>query len=552
MAENLSVLFHNCCVNINTTPVETFRDLLNQGVDINQAGPTGTTPLHYAVLNFQHSPNSDNVNALSYLLTRPGADLDKLGRDNTTILHNACRNVKNLPFEIFSLLLKGQHNSINVQNRDQDTPIHVVLTKITTETDINIITSLFTALEAASTRTPIKNDQNSELDGQNGHTIGKTPVIDTNKAGVLNMRKYSILHLLCQKIGFIPIEIFKTCVRCGVDIMGLDFQNRTPLHYCLSHMDNRTDMNILIFLLQQSHEKMKNFTPIEKKRYQSLYSQMLSLACLKINIVSVDVLKFLIEKCEADIYHLDPTQNYPPFHLCVIHYGAQTARKTPKINKKKISSEAKTEITNENGNDPPSPPINTLNFEYILNKHGIDVNHQHVGSTLDLKTNLLQYLTQPLQLTQYLLDNKLIGNFGDDFCGENSFDQESHQGVYNIGRYVLWFCTLISRINTNFNDEYDHFVGLKYLSKSVKDQFNQIMAKKKNHQGLWLQFCLNFYLKNASNDKNSAILSILNNRTAFDIVNNTPNQIGLFSQDSVSEEDGRLAQVIEFLLEESM
>jgi ankyrin repeat protein len=116
-----------------------------------------------------------------------------------TILHNYCQYIDSTPLEVFEYLIKIKGCDINLQDGDNDTPVHIAFWRIQPNDDINILT-YFLHL----------NDINVNIRGQYGFTL---------------------LHCVCTNINTLQLETFKYLIEIkGADINVQDDRNQTPLH----------------------------------------------------------------------------------------------------------------------------------------------------------------------------------------------------------------------------------------------------------------------------------------------------------------------------------
>jgi ankyrin repeat protein len=118
-------LLHQACIGINKLPLGIFKYLIEtKGADVNVQNINNDTPLHLALRDFQPADNDDNITVLTYLLNQTDVNVNINGQYGCTVLHEACDNIKNLPLDVFKLLIETKNANINAQDEFNNTPLH--------------------------------------------------------------------------------------------------------------------------------------------------------------------------------------------------------------------------------------------------------------------------------------------------------------------------------------------------------------------------------------------------------------------------------------------
>jgi ankyrin repeat protein len=200
-----------------------------------------------------------------------------------TILHNYCCYTNTTPLEVYRYLIETKGCDVNVQNKYNDTSIHLALFYFDPNDGGNI-----TVLMYLLTQTNI----NVNIKGGNGGTI---------------------LHYACENINKLPLDVFQLLIETmGCDVNGQDNNKDTPLHLALCNFNpNDGDITILTYLIH------KNYVDVHI-RSQNGYTLLLW-ACEKINKLPLDVFKVLIETHDADV---DVQNHYQdtPLHNALCYF----------------------------------------------------------------------------------------------------------------------------------------------------------------------------------------------------------------------------------------
>jgi ankyrin repeat protein len=271
-------LLHEACQYINKLPLDVFKLLIETaGCDINAQNHGKNTPLHYAIDSF--NPNAGGaITVLHYLLSQKGIDVNIKGYNGDTLLHRACQRINTLPLDVFKVLIETMGCDVNAHDNGNDTPLHGALCSFDpTNADMTVLAYLIN-----------QKGVNVNTKGEDGETL---------------------LHYVCQKMNYLPIEIFKLLIEtAGCDINAQDKYKNTPLHDALRNFypNDGGDVTILTYLLSQ-----KGIDVNIKNQYG--YT-ILHVACQYINILPLDVFKLLIEAYSADVNAQDGG-NDTPLHL---------------------------------------------------------------------------------------------------------------------------------------------------------------------------------------------------------------------------------------------
>jgi ankyrin repeat protein len=273
--ESGSTILHNCCVYINTTPVEVYRYLIKvKGCDINAQNHGKNTPLHYAIDSFNPNDGCD-ITVLHYLLTQTNVDVNIKGRGGYIILHRACQYINKLPLDVFKLLIETAGCDVNAQNTLNYTPLHDAIGCFNPNAG-GAITVLHYLLSQKGIDVNIK--------GYNGDTL---------------------LHRACQRINTLPLDVFKVLIETmGCDVNAHDNGNDTPLHGALCSFDpTNADMTVLAYLINQKGVNVN--TKGEDGE------TLLHYVCQKMNYIPIEIFKLLIETAGCDINAQDKYKNTP-------------------------------------------------------------------------------------------------------------------------------------------------------------------------------------------------------------------------------------------------
>jgi ankyrin repeat protein len=258
-------ILHNYWKYINTTPIEVYQYLIEtKGCNINVQDNNNDTPLHLALCKFNPSGGRD-INVLTYLINQKNINVSIKGENGSTLLHLACQQINNLPLGIFKALIETQGFDVNAQDNSKDTPVHLALRYFDPNDggDITVLTYLLN-----------QGNVNVNIKGQFGNTI---------------------LHYACNKINYLPLEIFKVLIETqGCDVNVQANSNNTPIYCALYCFDPcHGDMNVLTYLLNQ-----KGVNGNIKGQFGDT---LLHYACQDINSLPLEIFELLIETLGCDV-----------------------------------------------------------------------------------------------------------------------------------------------------------------------------------------------------------------------------------------------------------
>jgi ankyrin repeat protein len=244
--ETGQTILHNYCQHIHTTPLAVYRYLIETiGCDVNVNDNCNNIPLHVAFGYFAVN-NSCDITVLTYLINQKGINADIKGEYDCNFLHFACENINKLPLDIFKLLIERIGCNVNAQDNNNNTPLHVAFSRFCPTKDGGNITVLTYLLNQNGVNVNIKGDYD-----------------------------YTLLHLACEKINKLPLDIFKLLIEtvgCDVNVQGNE--QETPLHIAFRDFDqnNGGDITVLAYLIDQKGVNLNN-------KYKNGYT-LLHYACI--------------------------------------------------------------------------------------------------------------------------------------------------------------------------------------------------------------------------------------------------------------------------------
>jgi ankyrin repeat protein len=222
--KNGRTILHNYCFYINTTPLEVYKFLIEvKGCDINVQDNLNETPI-YPALRFWDPNDGGNISVLIYLLTQTNINVNAKGWNGETLLHYVCQKINKLPIDVFKLLIEKKGCDVNARANDNDTPLHYAFDRINTSQ--GVITVLAYLI----------NQKN----------------VDVNVKG---KKGFNLLHKACQKINYLPLDIFKVLIETkGCDVNAQDNDKNTPIHSAFDQFNPRNggDVNVLAYLINQN------------------------------------------------------------------------------------------------------------------------------------------------------------------------------------------------------------------------------------------------------------------------------------------------------------
>jgi ankyrin repeat protein len=310
------------------------------GADVNAQAKHKNTPLHNA-LSFFNPKNGDDITVLYYLLSQKGVNANIKGEYGHNLLHTACNNINALPFDVFKLLIETHGADVNAQNDIKDTPLHCAVRRFNPDVGGNITTLTYLLTQK----------------GINGNIKGQYSC--------------TLLHEACENIKRLPLDVFKLLIETiSCNVNAQDNNNDTPLHRALCYFKpHNDDISVLQYLSNQTNTKGKRD------------DTLLHYACEKINKLSLDVFKLLIEKHGCDV-NAQNNNNDTPIHLAFRCFdpndGGDITVLTYLINQPKVH----VNIKGKDGNTILHYACEKIHdlpleiFKLLIGTHGADVNIQ--------------------------------------------------------------------------------------------------------------------------------------------------------------------------------
>jgi ankyrin repeat protein len=368
--ENGRTLLHTACRKIDTIPLEIYKLLIETlGGDVNVQDDYDNTPIHSA-LGRCNPRRGDEITILMYLLTQKS-------KDGYTMLHDVCFNINKIRKDTFRILVKAHGADINVQDDNNDTPIHIAFRRFDTDDheDTNLLTYLIN-----------QKDVNVTIKGKNGSTL---------------------LHLACEMISknIYVYDFEKLIETLGADVNAQDDAGDTPIHVVFRCYDpsydcdgDDYDIETLDYLINQTNLDVN----IEGRDGHSL----LHCACFHIDTLPFDVLKALIKKHGADPNALNKDKD-TPLHVAfrklspnkggncqLIRYNAEILRDLLNLlSPKGLNGN----IKGWNGQTLLHYTCKCINFlpldvfKVLIEKHGCDVNAQNNDKNTPLHYAFLHF-----------------------------------------------------------------------------------------------------------------------------------------------------------------
>jgi len=155
-------LLHDACEKINALPLDVFKLLIETlGFDVNARDNRDNTPLHHALCNFNLNYGGD-ITVLTYLLTQKTVNIHIKNNYGYTLFHIACQHINNLPLDVFKLLIQTMGFDVNIQDNNNDTPLHQALGHLNPHNggDVNVWAYLIN-----------QQNLNVNIKDSNGHTL---------------------------------------------------------------------------------------------------------------------------------------------------------------------------------------------------------------------------------------------------------------------------------------------------------------------------------------------------------------------------------------------
>jgi ankyrin repeat protein len=376
---NGSTLLHIACIKINDLPLDVFKLLIEtKGCDINVQNNDKNTPLHHALCNFNPNKGGE-ITVLMYLVNQMNINVNTKGYNGYTILHTACQNINRLPIDIFKLLIETHGTDVNAQDNHKNTPLHYALTSFNPNNGGNIQVLHYLLNQEGA---------NGNIKGYSGETL---------------------LHEACKYINKLPIDIFKLLIETkGCDVNVQAQGNNTPLHIAFRpfHPNDGGDITVLMYLLNQKgiNGNIKGYNGYTLLHY----------ACEKINILSLDVFKVLIERIGCDVNVQDNHKN-TPLHNALSRFspneGGEITVLTYLLNQKgtngDINDKSRSTLLHAACENINALPIEI--FKLLIETLGYDLNAKDYGNDTPIH-NALGYFDPnkggEITVLTYLLTHK--------------------------------------------------------------------------------------------------------------------------------------------------
>jgi len=274
-------ILQNYCHHINTTPLEVYRYLIEvKGCDVNAQNIYNDTPLHDALRYYDPNDGGD-ITVLMYLFTQKGVDGNIKGQYGYSLLHMACTHINTLPLEIFRYLIETKGCDVNVQNNDNDTPLHYAINSFN-PTGTGVGTSVLMYLLS-------QENVDVNMKGWNGETI---------------------LHMVCKKINNLPLDVFKLLIEThGADVNVQDKSNNTSVCLAFREFKPRNgDINVLTYLINQNNvninimnEKGRNLLHYACINNLPRYRRSLEIDA-EYDTVFCQIVEMIAERCVQEVF----------------------------------------------------------------------------------------------------------------------------------------------------------------------------------------------------------------------------------------------------------
>jgi ankyrin repeat protein len=373
-------LLHYACQRINKLPLYVFKVLIEMhGGDVNVQNKNKYTPLYYALFSLDPH-NGDDIKTLTYLFSQKDVNRNIKGWNGYTLLHYACEKINKLPLEIFKLLIETMGCDVDVQNHDQDTPIHCALVWFDPRDggDISVLQYLFN-------QTKFHGDTN----GRDGYTL---------------------LHIACEKINHLPLNIFKLLIEImGCDVNAQNTYKNTPLCTALYYFspNNGGDINVLTYLFSQKG--------LNCNINDNYHRTLLHMACMNINKLSLEIFKHLIETHGGDV-NAQNKDKYTPLHDALCCFNPSDGGDINVLTYLFSQEGFDVNIKGRDGYTLLHDACDNINilpieiFKLLIEKHGADVNARNDNKHTPLH-NALAYFDPndggDINVLTYLLSEKI-------------------------------------------------------------------------------------------------------------------------------------------------
>jgi ankyrin repeat protein len=282
-------------------------------------------------VNGQWELTEDNINRIG----------PETGR---TILHNYYAHINTTPLEVYRYLIEIKGCDVNAQNKFNNTPLYHALRCFDPNKggDITVLMYLLS-----------QKSINGDIKGYNGYTL---------------------LHMACQNINSLPIDIFKVLIeRMGCDVNAKGNNNNTPIHNALSCFDpnDSGDITVLTYLLIQ---KGINDDINDNYGYTLLHA-----ACDNINRLPIEVFKLLIETKGCDVNGQDNGNN-TPIHRALCYFDPRNGGDITVLHYLLTQTNVNVNIVGKRGYTLLHTVCDNINnlpidvFKFLIETLGCDVN----------------------------------------------------------------------------------------------------------------------------------------------------------------------------------
>jgi ankyrin repeat protein len=225
-------------------PIDLYTKILEKSTDVNVQEKDGRTALHLAIV-------LENRTAVEELLKRNDVDVNLENNNNVTALHYACL-WKNIPVDLFKVILTKLADIINAQDEDGDTALHLA-----------IIGKNRTTVEELLKR----DDVNENVNLKNNYN-------------------YTILHV-ASVWNNIPIDLFIKILEETTDVNAKDEDGNTALHWAIMSKSEIATNQLL------NHNDVK--VTIRNNKNQTAFD-----LCSESKDIPAHLLKIINEKTTAE------------------------------------------------------------------------------------------------------------------------------------------------------------------------------------------------------------------------------------------------------------
>jgi hypothetical protein len=243
-------LLHQYSIEINEVPIDVLKYMIELGGDVNIKDMYGFTSIHHAFENFKIRNNEEKVQLLLFYLSQPNVDVNEPSNAGQTIFSLACNNINNIPFELFKVL-------VEVYNANP--------------CGYNISTN------------NNNNNNNDDIKGDNHNTP---------------------THTLDNMLNEVEITISDKKARKRAHVFSY------PVHLALKSYLPRTDVNILIYLL--------NLPGVDVNQGNHTGETMVFSACRNVTNIPLIIFKLMIEEKGGDVTAAEDTFRETPVQEAIV------------------------------------------------------------------------------------------------------------------------------------------------------------------------------------------------------------------------------------------